>query len=374
MNSRCLYCDKRLSLFHGKKKPFCSDDHEDLYLQRQALSGLERLRDNNLKAPSPLRALAPATLPPAETTGQFAYPELEPGFFDDEPAAGNLAADNGPPADVSPPLGDFLIWGSDEVQACLPSIPFRDPGQAAFCALAWSRPVLLQGAPLFLAPAQIGPTPVSLAVALQNPEPLPPPLATSLERLPMPLLILASLAAHLDSSKISPLPGPNSAEPPLGFMPRLETRPQAIEPQSPPTLPLPQLIASLDFPSRPLQMASPQAQRTFLDCSLEMAFPLPVSLPPCNALRFVEAPPAQELSSQPGQPACLPAPEPLRFRTLLDLRVSVFQTSTRCLFPAPRAPLSWNAEPPEALDWPLALLRRRPGPILPKLEPVLSAQ
>ena len=36
MNSRCLYCDKRLSLFHGKKKPFCSDAHEDLYLERQA--------------------------------------------------------------------------------------------------------------------------------------------------------------------------------------------------------------------------------------------------------------------------------------------------------------------------------------------------
>jgi hypothetical protein len=46
----------------------------------------------------------------------------------------------------------------------------------------------------------------------------------------------------------------------------------------------------------------------------------------------------------------------------------VFQTSPHRLFPVPLAPLTWNAAQPEALQWPLALQRRRPGPILPKFE------
>jgi hypothetical protein len=59
---------------------------------------------------------------------------------------------------------------------------------------------------------------------------------------------------------------------------------------------------------------------------------------------------------------------------LLDLRGAAFQTSTHLLLPARLVPMTWNAALPEALDWPLAMQRRRPGQILPKLEPVLRPQ
>ena len=55
MQSRCLFCDKRLSLFHGKKKPFCSDAHEDQYLESHARSGLDRLRDSPDRTPTASR-------------------------------------------------------------------------------------------------------------------------------------------------------------------------------------------------------------------------------------------------------------------------------------------------------------------------------
>jgi hypothetical protein len=182
------------------------------------------------------------------------------------------------------------------------------------------------------------------------------------------MLTLANLPVHLDISKISALRN----EPLASSMPRLESQPQVIEPEAPP------LIKSLVSPPvTPLRVACPDAPRTFRDSPLDMAFPAPAYQPHCHALKFVSAlpaPPPCDVSPQSGQIEYLPAPQPVRFRMLLDLRGAAFQTSTHLLFPARLVPLTWNAAPPEALDWPLALQRRRPGPILPKLEPVLHPQ
>jgi hypothetical protein len=358
MTSRCLYCDKRLSLFHGKKKPFCSDAHEDLYLERQALSGLDRLRDNFLEAgTAPIgRALAPTAPPLPKPREQFVYPELEPGFFDDEPASESRLPQRS--ADSDPPFGEFLISSAGEVQAAPPSFPFRDPVRAAFHALDLTPPVVLPGAPLLPVPVQIDPLPESV----------PPPLVTSLERLPMPLVAPAILPGHVDSSIIPALPD----EPIQYSFPQFETQPQAIEPVAP------TLITSLVSPTiRPLRIAGAillqlAAPRTFRDSPLDMALPAPMYQPHFGELPFAAAPstpaPPAEVLPQRGPIECLPAPEPLRFRTLLDLRVATFRTSPHRLFPAPLVPLTWKAVPPEALDWSLALQRRRPGPILPKFE------
>jgi hypothetical protein len=184
----------------------------------------------------------------------------------------------------------------------------------------------------------------------------------------MPLVTQANLPVHLDSSKISALP-----DEPHYSIPVLESQPQAIEPEAPP------LITSLVSPPiAPFRAGASDAPRRFRDSPLDMALPVPVYQPHCHALKFVAAPPAAapraDVSPQRGRIEHLPAPEPLRFRTLLDLRVAAFHTSTHHLFPAPLPPLTWNAAPPEALNWPLVLQRRRHGPILPKLERVLLPQ
>ena len=209
MNSRCLYCDKRLSLFHGKKKPFCSDAHEDLYLERQAVSGLDRLRDDTVfeDGTGPVRPVKPSLPPAHKPPEQFAYPELEPGFFDDDPEPAprqplkSSVAHPSIPADGIPPPGDYLISSANEVQAAAPTIPFRDPLRAAFLAVPWTRAIQLEGVYSCRTPALTQTAP--LLIEPEKSDPPPPPLVTSLERLPMPLFAFAPLHLSVHSAKIS---------------------------------------------------------------------------------------------------------------------------------------------------------------------------
>ncbi len=372
MNSRCLYCDKRLSLFHGKKKPFCSDDHEDLYVERQAVSGLDRLRDDTVvfkEGTGPVRPVKPSLPPAQKPPEQFAYPELEPGFFDEDPEPAPRAAAqifSRPPqhsADGIPPPADYLISSANAVQPAAPAIPFRDPARAAFLAVPWTRPIHLEG--VYSWPTPVPTQTAPLLIEPEKSDPPPPPLVTSLERLPMPLFSFPDLHASVDTSKISALPD----EPHRSSLPRLETEPLEVglEPEPPAMVTTPAPVQTLA-----VRLADPDTSRTFRDYTLDVAVPRLIYPPPHRAPRFeaearpAEAPPVV-LTPQAGQVDPLPQPQPLRLRTLLDLRGSAFRTTTLRLAPAPLAHLSWNAAPPETVLWPLATVRRRPAPVLPKL-------
>ena len=346
-------------------------------MQRQAVSGLDRLLEDSLAAsPVPVRPVKAILPPPQKPPEQFAYPELEPGFFDEDPETEPRPAAQifGRPAQHSgdgiPPPTDYLISSANAVQPAAPAIPFRDPTQAAFFMVPWTRSIHLEGvrAGLIPAPTQLAPS----AIELEKSESPPPPLVTSMERLPMPLFALANLHVIVDASKISAM----TNEPLRSTLPRLGTQPLDIEPE-------PELPAMVTTPA-PVQTAAvrlavPDRPRTFRDWTLDVAVPKLVYPPPHRAPKFeiearqTEAPPVV-ISPQSGQVDPLPEPQPLRLRTLLDLRGSVFRTAALRLAPAPLAPLSWNAAPPETVLRPLAIMRRRPAPVLPTLTPVLPMQ
>ena len=373
MNSRCLYCDKRLSLFHGKKKPFCSDAHEDLYLERQAVSGLDRLLDDTLVAsPAPARTIMPTLPPSPKPPEQFAYPELEPGFFDEDPEPSHQAApqifSRSPQqlTDGVPPPADYLISSANAVLPTAPTIPFRDPARAAFVVVPWARPTPVEGFNAWLTPAPAQTEP--LAIEPEKTEPPPPPLVTSMERLPMPLFAFANWHVSVDASKISAIPdAPQSSS-----LPRLDTGPLDVQADWEP----PVMVTTLaPVQTAAHRLADPDAPRTFRDYTLGMAVPRLIYPPPHRAPKFdadarpTEAP-AVIVSRQVMEVEPLPQPQALRLRTLLDLRGSVFRTAAFRLAPAPLATLSWNAAPPETALWPLAVVRRRPAPVLPKLMPI----
>jgi hypothetical protein len=66
VHSHCLYCGKRLGFFHDRKKPYCSELHEDRHLENQAKSGLDRLLVDDFPqaAPPPLQERLPRKAQP----------------------------------------------------------------------------------------------------------------------------------------------------------------------------------------------------------------------------------------------------------------------------------------------------------------------
>lgn len=341
-------------------------------MERQAVSGLDRLRDEFADA-GPARPVKPILPPPQKPPEQFAYPELEPGFFDEDPEpsprpAAQIFSRPQSSADGIPAPADYLISSANAVQPAAPATPFRDPVRAGFLMVPWTRSVHLEGVRAWLIPAPTQTAP--LETEHEKSEPPPPPLVTSLERLPMPLFALAGPPAILDTSKISAMPD----KPPRSSLPRLEAQPLEVGPEvlSPQFEPLEMVTRVAPVQPPAARLSDPDMPRTFRDYALDVAVPRLIYPPPRRAPRFesdarpTEAPPII-ISPQSGHMDALPQPQPLRLRTLLDLRGSVFGTCSRQLAPAPLTPLSWNAAPPETVLRPLALVRRRPAPVLPKL-------
>ena len=174
----------------------------------------------------PVRPVKPSLPPAQKPPEQFAYPELEPGFFDEDPEPAPRAAAqifSRPPqhsSDGIPPPADYLISSANAVQSAAPTIPFRDPLLAAFLAVPWTRAIQLEGVYSCRTPALTQTAP--LLIEPEKSDPPPPPLVTSLERLPMPLFAFAPLHLSVHSAKISALPG----EPRRNSLPRLETEPR----------------------------------------------------------------------------------------------------------------------------------------------------
>jgi hypothetical protein len=116
----CLYCSKRLGLFHDKKKPYCSESHEDSYIQRESLRGLARLRADQ---PGPrgveeLRMVGASPLLKQEGASRLAVaPVIEVG---EEPGS------------PIPPVAPYWIPGPKVVPMMAPVLPPRSPRRAAF--------------------------------------------------------------------------------------------------------------------------------------------------------------------------------------------------------------------------------------------------
>jgi hypothetical protein len=292
----CLFCDKRLSFFHGKKKPYCSDVHEDRYRERQARTGLDRLQDQSLLGPPKL----PEPFPQAKPAPAIEAPELEETL--------ELSA---------PPVAEYLIANGNEIPLALSDLPGRDPGDAAFPEECWeTAPVLQSSAALVrLSAAQIGPGLITFSPVVPEPQ-------------------------VVEQTQSEP-PSPVTEFAPLG------TRPLAFS----------EAIATRIFCAPPLAIAVPG-----------------LALPPRRRMLAQVTESARTGSSEPGARETLPSPEPLRFRTVLDLHNPVFQTTKRRIAPARQVSLDWNAIPPETVLWQSKPTRRPVALVLPRLSGGVTRQ
>jgi hypothetical protein len=292
----CLFCGKRLSFFHGKKKPYCSDVHEDRYRERQAKTGLDRLQDQSLLGPPKLPEL-------------FSHEKAAPANLAPEPVETFYRSEEGPES-CDPPTAEYLAGDPHGFQ---PAVPFRDPGAATFPEEDWDvAPVLLSSAAvLCLSASQIGPALVTIPKVPQDPELVEPELETP--------------------------PGP----------------PSQIT-----------LLATLE--TLPLALSETTAIRAFCEPALTIAVP-GLALPARQRALAPIADQARTSSFEPGSRESLPSPQPLRFRTLLDLHNPIFQTAKRRIAPASQVALDWNAIPPESVLWQSKPTRRTVAPVLPRL-------
>jgi hypothetical protein len=335
VNSHCLFCGKRLSFFHDKKKPYCSDVHEDRYREQESRTGLSRLQDDY---PAPTRQeIEPVPgLPPPRVAELFTYEAVDPAILEE------IHRENGRGAEEmaghgDPPAAEYLIADSKVIHPAPQELFVRDLGNAAFPEEDWGSATVLEAssAAISLDAAQIGIDPVTF--------PRAEPVVTK--------TVVANVVAHIAVAE------------------RVETRPE------PPA----QVTSLADIQTRPLANSETIPARVFCEPSSAIALPGLVGRARHSALapiaartRIVES--SQELAqarhtlcAQPGLPDSLPAPEPLRFRALLDLHNHIFQTTKRRLAPASPVPLDWTALPPESIQWRSKPVRRQVAPLIPKL-------
>jgi hypothetical protein len=205
-------------------------------------------------------------------------------------------------------LAEYLIRDRNEL--ALSDLAVRDPGDSAFPAEYWeSTPVLQSSAALLcLGASQIGPALITFSQ--QTPEPQV-------------------------AEQTQPEPPP-----PVTLLSPLETRPVAL--------------------------SETTAIRVFCEASLAIAVP-GLALPIRRRTLAPVTDRPKTASSNPGSCESLPSPQPLRFRTLLDLHNPVFQTAKRRIAPAGQISLDWNAIPPETVQWQSKPTRRTVALVLPKL-------
>lgn len=328
MNSHCLYCGKRLSFFHGKKKPYCSDVHEDRYLERQSRTALDRLQSDlpAVTHPSPA-GLPPPLSPPklpeshAQTPESYSYEQVDPAVLNDEDEVrgSDDPRESSYPQAPAPPAP--LIADRSGIKAAPPAFDLRDAGEAAFPPQEWDvAPVMLT-----LEDAQIEPAPMTFA----------PPLPAAL------------------------------VEPQL-------VEPQLIEPQFEP----PAAIFDL-APLRtwPLTVKEAIGIRVFCAPSLSLTVPGLKLEARHSALAPVAARAPQSTSTLPAPvQERLPETQPLRFRTLLDLHNPIFHPAKRRIALTGKVLLEWNAIAPEAEPWRSTPARRPIVLMLPKLPNDSSAR
>jgi hypothetical protein len=330
VNSHCLLCGKRLSFFHDKKKPYCSDVHEDRYREQESRTGLSRLQDDYL-APTRQEVEPIPGLPPPRVAELFTYEAVDPAILEEihgenRPGSEEMAGHGDPPA------AEYLIADSKVIHPAPPELFLKDPGDAAFPEEDWGSATVLEAssAAISLDAAQIGIDPVTFPRA----EPV----------------VTKTLVAHIAVAE------------------RVETRPEP-----------PARVTSLaDIQTRPVAISVAIPARVFCDPSSSIALPglagrvRHSALAPIAARTQIvesqnESAAHRTLCAQPGLPDSLPAPEPLRFRALLDLHNHIFQTTKRRLAPASQVPLNWTALPPEIIQWRSKPVRRQVAPLIPKL-------
>jgi hypothetical protein len=341
VNTRCLYCGKRLSFFHSRNKPYCSDVHEDRYRERQAQTGLERLQDlypvpAPHESPPEIQAALPPPVPKA--VEQFSYDKVDPSIFEDASPLEEHSA-------LDPPAASFLPADASVIQAAPPAFPYRDAGDAAFPEEYWGGAPDTSAALLSLGASQFGPAPITFPTVHVEPKVVEPEAVED---------------PQFEPDVVEPVP--EAVEP-------VVAEPLLVEPVEPVVTqpePPPQVTRLAQLQTRPLPLPEPIAVRVFCEPPSTIAIPgLAVRLRSLTLARVPARP--ETASSQPAPVECLPASQPVRFRTLLNLHNPAFQKPKRRIAPVPRVPLDWNAIPPETALWKSNPLRRPIAPVIPKL-------
>jgi hypothetical protein len=346
----CLYCGKRLGFFANRKKPYCSDVHEDHFLEREAAEALNRLKDEFSEQPHTLRPK------PVE---DYKYPELSELALDDD-------SDDGDPYE-------------EEVRAVYEPPPATPgvPAPAGYCReqltpvgllTLLERPVTRfeNQTPGLVSPVQNGRAILSLVAAGIGTVPI-----TDLEPL---TLLLAEM--EREPKLLGPAETPIPAELSPSIEIRLKPRPPAVAESrilagpeldwvTPPwrEIPPPALAATpppLIVPARmdralPLEEVAPEL--AFCEVAPPLLFPEPEPAPRLRMLDPILEPLTQPADS-PGPVSrvlALPTPEPLRFRVVRALQIPDFPLrhvqSLRLASvplrpsPIPGAGAPWRSEP-----------------------------
>jgi len=314
MHSRCLFCDKRLGFFHVGK-PFCSEVHEDRYLEQESKTGLERLledhSENGQPAAEPLVPLK--TLPPPIVPELFSYPQPDPEILEDFSTAEELVEQ--PLSRSDPPTATFLLSEPSVVQA-QSSFPGRDPLAASFPEEYWwgATTLDLSQAMLTLGAAQIVPSAVTF-----TPEELPP--------------VITAMTEDADAQPVGPPPVTTFAAVEIAALPSGER------------------AAPLDFCVPFVSLALPKLAPTAHSHTLA---PVPARV--------------RNVQDQPRADSGLPSPEPLRFRLPLDLQSAMFQAPHHRLRNSAQIALDWNAVPPPPAAWQSKAIRRLVAPVIPRFK------
>ncbi len=317
MHTHCLYCGKRLGFFHDKKKPYCSDLHEDRYLEKENKSGMDRLMDEYpVASPHTLEELRTGRIIPKEPVAPKAPPlpralplpmapplPLAPSFeggesqIDREPDFAYAAMPTpswGQPAphdDDIPPDAPWIFSGPDCVLPVAAPFGSHDPNQAAFVEAPF-------------------------AFTLQAPLP-----ATAF-------------------SAVQPPVQQEQREPEYREEPRSE-----LEPATLPFEHFSREFCRPDFPISLLDLPSPCMTRR-----LQLR------------LKQFQAPLVAE--KQPGRESLV---EPIPLRSSRQMRYPNFSSPRlRSMRPA-SAPLAWPAVAPETAAWTTQPIRTRPTPLIPAL-------
>ncbi len=325
MYTHCLYCGKRLGFFHNKKKPYCSEVHEDRYLEQQAHSAFERLQDEYSETPV------------------HTIEEILASKPDAAPLPLPLTAES--PAEPEPVPPSAATGPEHESVTCVQPSPLRQP-----LALVSTR------GPEPTGWLDQGPHPLPGAIFLERPvEPEVPPVAA---RPTLPGLIL-------DLDPIHDLPAPSEASAPVPVPAARPILPAPIE--ETPSLAAP-VFPLVELRRQAIRLQEAPSLRSFR--SWEIPLELPDTVPPARVRRIRVFEKVEEHPSLPS-PAplgeSLPEPPPIEYKLRRELRLPAFP---------PRAPhnlrlfgasLEWKPLPGEnrAAEW--KPLRLRPALILPDI-------
>ena len=141
-------------------------------------------------------------------------------------------------------------------------------------------------------------------------------------------------------------------------------QPEQTEPEPPAE------ITSLSpLETRALSGSEPVPASVFCDPILDIAMP-GLALQARHSALAPKAARNQTTSLERPAHQSLPSPQPLRFRTVLDLNNPIFETTRRRIATAGRVPMAWKAVAPETIQWPSKPTRRTAAALLPKISPV----